>query len=92
MPTGWIDAGAHFTVNLTGTVLESGTLPLENGGFIYRYNLRKLRETFPNLDPDPADTVVISLCVTGTDTNGGPAAVARTVLFQGSEVLAFAGR
>lgn len=90
VPSGWTAAQAHFTANLTGTVLESGPIPVENGGFTCYYDLRKLRETFANLDPDPADTVVLSLCVTGTGANGKPAAAARTVLFQGSEVLALA--
>ena len=88
MPAGWTAARAHVTANLTGTVLESGALPVEDGGFTYRYDLRKLHETFSNLDSDPGDTVVISLCVTGTDANGKPSAAARTVLLQGSEVLA----
>lgn len=88
IPAGWSEVKVHYTTNLTGTVLESGTLPVDQGGFAYTYDLPRLRKVFANLDPDPADTVVVTLVVTGKDAAGQPSAVARQVLFQGREVYA----
>lgn len=92
IPAGWTDVTVHFTTNLTGTVLESGTLPIEQGGFTYRYDLRKLHQTFANLDPDPSDTVVVTLAVVGKDGHGQRTAAARQVLFQRRDVLALTVR
>ncbi len=92
VPENLKEVAVHYTVNLTGTVLESGTLPVEQGTFTYAYDLRKLNKLFANLDLDGADTVVVSLVVTGRDSSGKLTAVARQVLFQGREVLALTPR
>ncbi len=92
VPENLKEVAVHYTVNLTGTVLESGTLPVERGTFAYAYDLRKLNKLFTNLDLDGADTVVVSLVVTGEDSSGKLTAVARQVLFQGREVLALTPR
>jgi hypothetical protein len=82
---------AHYTTDLTGTVLESGNLGLVAGAFSYVYDPAKLRASFPNLDSGPAgDTVVVSLVVVGKDRSGQPTAFARQVLFQGALVFALA--
>ena len=90
LPSGLTDTGVHYTTNLTGTVLESGPLTPQDGTFSYTYDVMALNADFPNVDPDPGDTIVVTLAVTGEDPSGQPTAYARQVLFQGTDVFALA--
>ena len=90
LPSGLTDLEAHYTTNLTGTVLESGTLSTRGGSVSYTYDLLELNGIFPNLDPNPGDTVVVTLAITGNDASGQPTAYASQVLLQGAYIYALA--
>ena len=90
LPSGLTEVEAHYTTNLTGTVLESGALSTSGGSVGYTYDLSALNGLFPNLDPNPGDTVVVTLAVTGKDASGQPTAYASQVLLQGADIYALA--
>ena len=90
IPSGLTNVSLHFTTNMTGTVLESGPLLQQGEAFSYTYDVMALNADFPNVDPNPGDTIVVTLVVTGEDTSGQSTAYARQVLFQGTDVFALA--
>ena len=90
IPTGLTNVTTHYTVNLTGTVLENGTSSSAVGSFTYSYDLVGLNKLFDNLDTVPGDTVVITLAVTGNDSSSKKTSYASQVLLQGDDVLALA--
>ena len=90
LPSGLTDVSLHYTTNMTGTVLESGPLSSQDDAFSYSYDVGALNADFPNVDPNPSDTIVITLVVTGNDASGQATAYARQVLFQGADVFALA--
>ncbi len=90
LPSDLTDTAVHYTTNMTGTVLESGPLSAQDGEFSYSYDVMALNADFLNVDPNPSDTIVVTLVVTGEDTFGQPIAYARQVLFQGTDVFALA--
>ena len=79
---------AHVTVLHGGTVIASRTLEIHGRQIQYLYDLHELRKTFRNLDQTPSDTVMISVCVTGTNADGKAIATARQILLQGRDVFA----
>ena len=90
LPSNLTDVTVHYTTNLTGTVLESGPLSAQGGSFSYSYDVMALNADFLNVDPNPGDTVVVTVAVTGQDASGQPTTYARQVLFQGTDVFALA--
>ncbi len=82
------EPAAHVTVLHGGTVIASRPLEIRGRQIQYLYDLHELRKTYRNLDQTPSDTVVISVCVTGTNGVGKATAVARQILVQGRDVFA----
>jgi hypothetical protein len=87
-PEGLTNAELHYTTTMPGFILEEG----RTTGFVYIYDAGMLARDFPNLDLHDnegyagADTVTISLLLSGTDDGGKRRHFARQVLMEGDEV------
>jgi hypothetical protein len=87
-PAGFNATAMHQTTTMPGFLLEQS----HSNEMSYTYDAATLHEDYPNLDlvdrdgRSGADTVTMSFLMSGTDSNGNPAHVARQLLLQG-EVL-----
>jgi hypothetical protein len=88
-PDGWTDVVLYQTTVMPGFILDDGPM----GGLTYPYNATALHESFPNLDLADregrygADTVTLSLLLSGKNADGKPAFRARQVLLQGEHLM-----
>lgn len=79
----------HYTATMPGFVLEQGTA----ASMQYVYDAPRLAADFPNLDlhggygTSGADTITISLLLSGTDAGGTRKHLARQIVIQGEELL-----
>ena len=80
----------HHTTVMPGFILEQGS----DGNLNFTYDATRLAQDFPNLDlldhdyRAGADTVTLSLLVSGTNGDGNTEYRARQILLQGEELLA----
>ena len=87
-PAGLTAVELTHTTTMPGFILEEGTSVSTR----YTYDARTLAASFPNLDlTDPedgagADTITISLLLSGTDAEGARKHFARQLVIQGEEV------
>ena len=87
-PAGLNDVTLTYTTTMPGFLLEEGT----KSALSYTYDAPELAEDFPNLDLYDsdgyagADTITISLLVSGTDASGVTKHVARQIVIQGEEL------
>jgi len=87
-PPGLTDLLLTYTTTMPGFVLEEGT----TGVMAYTYDANRLAQDFPNLDLMDADgfagadTITISLLVSGTDAAGKRQHFARQIVIQGEEL------
>lgn len=96
VPSGWRDVRMHYTVLMSGIILDSGEQPAYGDIYAYNFDPRRLSRTFPNLDvalsvsqaATTADAVRIALVLSGTDEHGDLVMQARTVLMSGDRFIA----
>jgi len=87
-PAGLTSLELTYTTTMPGFILEEGTSAVMR----YRYDANALAALFPNLDLHDrdgyagADTITISLLVSGNDASGKRRHVARQVVIQAEEV------
>jgi hypothetical protein len=87
-PPGLTDVLLTYTTTMPGFVLEEGT----TGVMAYTYDAARLAQDFPNLDLVDgdgfagADTITISLLLSGTDAAGKRKHFARQIVIQGEEL------
>jgi hypothetical protein len=87
-PPGLSSVQLTYTATIPGFILEEGT----STALSYVYDAARLAADFPNLDLydqdgfAAADTVTVSLLVSGTDASGARKHFTRQVVFQGEEV------
>jgi hypothetical protein len=87
-PPGLHDAQLTYTTTMPGFILEEGT----TAAMTYTYDAPRLAKDFPNLDlydadgRAGADTVTISLLLSGTDSAGKRQHFARQIVIQGEEL------
>ncbi|MBN1417186.1 MAG: hypothetical protein JXP34_00325, partial [Planctomycetes bacterium] len=65
VPRAWDAAEVRLTATFPGVVLEERRLEIAAGRFEWVYDLEASRRSFPNLDPDPVDTICITLFASG---------------------------
>jgi hypothetical protein len=87
-PAGLSDVELHYTTTMPGFILEEG----RTSALSYTYHSSVLARDFPNLDLRDsegyggADTITISLLLSGTDAEGTRRHFARQILIEGDEV------
>ena len=87
-PAGLTNLQLAYSTTMPGFVLEEGS----SASLRYRYDAPALASVFPNLDLHDrdgyagADTITISLLLSGTDAAGARRHFARQVVIQGEEV------
>ncbi len=88
LPAGLTNVEMHYTTIMPGFILEEG----RTTQLTYIYDAQKLARDFPNLDLYDsdgfagADTITISLLVSGTDASGARKHFARQIVIQGEEL------
>ncbi|MEK6374267.1 MAG: hypothetical protein AABO58_16390 [Acidobacteriota bacterium] len=87
-PAGLANVQLTYTTTMPGFILEEGT----STALLYTYDAPRLARDFPNLDLFDsdgfagADTITISLLLSGTDAAGKRQHFARQVVIQGEEL------
>jgi len=96
------NAEVHYTISLSGFILQQGKLPISGGTFTYTYDPVALHQDFPNLDvtiippyrsyipwrePEAVDTVQMNFCLVA-DEEGRRIQRARAVTLQGVHLFA----
>lgn len=87
-PEGWTALELRVTTTMPGFILEEGV----QTALTYRYDAQELAKDFPNLDLHDADgfagadSIAVSLLLSGTDGAGARRHAARQITIQGEEL------
>jgi hypothetical protein len=91
-PAGLTEAVVDYTITMPGFILEHGQVEAAGGGFEVEYDAVELARDFPNLDligryhtnlPGLADTITISMLLSGRDEHGELIHQANMAVLQG---------
>jgi len=95
-PAGLTQSVVDYTITMPGFILRHGQVPVSDGGFEVVFDAVELAQGFPNLDligrahpdqPGLADTITISMLLSGRDEGGEPGYQANMLVLQGQRVL-----
>ena len=86
IPDHWTRAEGWVTVWMPGFLIQERRLPVTNGRMTYTFDAATWRHDFPNIDPQPVDTFVVTLSASGVDRDGKHHTRARLLVIQGRQV------
>ena len=86
VPDGWSQAEGWVTVWLPGFLVADRPLSASDGRLRYDLDAASWRREFPNIDPQPVDTFVVTLSATGLDRDGQRRCRARLFVVQGPRI------
>jgi len=86
IPEEWSQAEGWVTVWLPGFLIDDRRLVVTDGTISYHFDPRSWCHDFPNIDPQPVDTFVVTLSASGFDQQGQRRIRARLLVVQGSRV------
>ncbi len=86
VPADWTETQGWVTVWLPGFLVEDRSLPVIDAVTHYEFDAADWQHDFPNIDQQPVDTFVVTLCVSGTDSRGLRHTRARLLVLQGQQV------
>jgi hypothetical protein len=96
LPADWTNLTFHYTATIPGYVVGSGPLQINGRSVSYQYNPVNIGNAFPNYEtdarvsgPHAADRLTLTFFASGTNTQGQPQYLSRTVVIQHDRLTTF---